>query len=83
MFVLSLVSHLTACGSAVRAWRSTAAAGQALQVIDAWQLGHRSDRDFDLSNLVLLERLFNGREVLTDRVLNILERFLLYSQSTL
>jgi hypothetical protein len=29
-------------------------------VIDARELGHRSDRDFDLSDLVPLERLFNG-----------------------
>ena len=32
-----------------------------LQVVDARQLGHRSDGNFDLSNLVLLQRLLNGR----------------------
>ncbi len=48
-----------------------------LQVVDARQLGHRSDGDFDFSDLVLLQRLLNSCEILPDGILNVLERLLL------
>ena len=48
-----------------------------VQVVDARQLGHRSDGDFDFPDLVLLHQLVHRRKIFTDRVPNIFERFIL------
>jgi len=44
-----------------------------IQMIDAWNLGQGLHRDFDFANFFALELFFNYREVLLDRVPNILQ----------
>lgn len=43
-----------------------------IEVIDARNLGQGLDRDFDFANFFTLELLFNYREVVSDRVSNVL-----------
>ena len=46
-----------------------------VKVIDAWDLGQDLEDYFDFANVLAAQLIVDDRQILTDRVLNVFERF--------